>query len=312
MALSFDQVTGLTHQMISESLADNIYDSNPLLYHLKENHRIMQNGGEAIRLPLTYKKLEAAGSFENYDLLSTLPTDSETAAEYDWKRYYCNIVISRHELLKNSGESAAVNLLRGKVRNGEEAMLDAIGTDLFSTNADSAKGIVGLRTMIDSTGTVGQVSQSDFANWASDEDTSTTQLSLSVMEQNYLDASVGNDSPDLIVTTKGVFKKYWSLLQANQRFGEALKVRGGFKVLLFNDVPVFHDSHCPAASGANKHLFFLNSRWLYLFVHSEDNFKAERIGRVAEQDVVVQQITSTLVFATDNRRMHSKMATLNH
>lgn len=312
MALSYDQVTGLTHQMISESLADNIYDSNPLLYHLKESHRILQNGGESIRLPITYKKLEAAGSFEKYDLLSTLPTDSETAASYNWKRYYCNIVISRHELLQNSGESAAVNLLRGKVRNGEEALLDAIGTDLYSTNSDSSKGILGLRTMIDSTGTAGGIAQSDFAGWASDEDTSTTALSLSVMEQNYLDASVGNDSPDLIVTTKGVFKKYWSLLQANQRFGEGLKVRGGFKVLLFNDVPVFHDSHCPAAAGANKHLFFLNSRWLYLFVHSEDNFKAERIGRVAEQDVVVQQVTSTIVFATDNRRMHSKMATLNH
>jgi len=311
VALTFDQVSGLTHSIINEGLADNIYDSNPLFMHLKEKGRISLDGGDSIKLPITYKKLEAVGSFQNYGLLSTLPTESETAAEYDWKRYYCNIVISRHELLRNSGESAAVNLLRGKIRNGEMALEDAMATDLFSANADSATGILGLRQMVKASGLAGGINSSDFAGWASDIDATTSALVLSSMEQAYLDASIGQDAPDIIVTTKREFRRFWLKLQAVQRFGEGMKVNGGFQYLLFNGVPVFHDSHCPGTSNtADNHMFFLNSRWLYLFVHSDDAFKVERIGRIAEQDIVVNQVTTTVVFATDNRRMHSAMTTL--
>lgn len=311
MALTYDQVSGLTHKIITESLADNIYNSNPLFLHMKEKGRVSLSGGDSIKLPITYKAIEAAGSFSDYGLLSTLPTESETAAEYEWKRYYCNVVVSKAELLRNSGESAAVNLMRGKIRNGEMALQDALGTDIFSTNDGTGTGIAGLRQMVKATGSIGGVSQSDFANWASDVDATTSALVLSSMEQAYLDASVGMDAPDIIVTTKREFRRFWLKLQAVQRFGEGLKVSGGFQYLLFNGVPVFHDSHCPGTSNvADNHMFFLNSRWLYLFVHSDDNFSSRKIAEVAEQDIVVNKTTVTLAFATDNRRMHSAMTVL--
>jgi hypothetical protein len=279
--------------------------------HMKEKGRIAKSGGDSIKLPITYKAIEAAGSFSDYGLLSTLPTESETAAEYTWKRYYCNVVISRAEMLRNSGESAAVNLLRGKIRNGQLALENQLGTDMFSTNDGSGTGIVGLRQMVKATGAVGGINATDFAGWASDIDATTSALVLSSMEQAYLDASVGMDAPDIIVTTKREFRRFWLKLQAVQRFGEGLQVSGGFQYLLFNGVPVFHDSHCPGTSNtANNHMFFLNSRWLYLFIHSDDDFYSRKVAEVAEQDIVVNKTTATMVFATDNRRMHSAMTVL--
>ena len=307
MALTYDQVSGLTHALINESSADNVYGSNPLFVHLYEKGQVVVDGGSTIKLPVSYAALGAAGTFNRYSLLDTTPTDSDSAAEYNYKFYYVHIIVSITELLRNSGKSQAVNLLKSKTRNGLGKMRDQLGTDLCGTNADSAEGLNGLITMIDSTGTVGGIATTDVAAWASDEDTSTTALSLSVMEQSFLDASVGSDEPDICVTTKAVFKKYWSLLTANQQFGPAQVGKGGFRYLLFNGIPVFHDSHMTA-----KHLFFLNSRWLYLYVHKDANMKVMKIGETPSQAVHTDRILFAGNICTDNRRMFSKFTLLNY
>ncbi len=313
MALTYDQVTAITSKLIEESASDNIYGSNPLMVHLKEKGRIVKDGGDSIKLPIIYKEIAAGGSFANYDLLSTLPTDNMTAAEYDWKRYYVNIVVSRHDLLRNSGESAAMNLLRAKVQAGEMQMMENLGDDLFSANTDSSKGILGLRQMVKASGQAGNISSSDFAGWVADIDATTSSLTLTAIEQQILDATVGSDKPDLAVTRKEIYRRLWSLLIANQRFGAEKAARGGFEYLLVDGIPVFHDSHVSgtgAAATADNWLFLLNSRYLYLYQHSGDDFKSERIPRVAEQDIVVNQLTNTCAFATDNRRMHSAFSVL--
>ncbi len=312
MALTYDQITGITEKLINDSVADNVYVSSPAFLHLKEKGRIVRDGRDAIKLPVLTAELGAAGAFQNYDVLSTLPTDNISAAEYDWKRYYVNVVVSRHELLRNSG--GAVDLLKAKVAAGEMQMIEQLSDDFFSTNGDSATGIVGLRSMIAATGTIGEISQSDLATWASDVDSSTSALSVSALEQSVLDCTKGSDKPDLIVTTKGVYKKVHGLAQATQQFGSPKVAKLGFEGFLFDGIPLFFDEHCPGsgASTADNHLFLLNSRHLYLYVHKDDNFKSEKIARPASQDVVITAMTATLALATDNRRMLGKMSVLKH
>ena len=316
MALPFGEISAITHPMINESSADNIYASNPTFMQIKERGSVIMSGGSQIQLPIDYAKISAAGSYADYDVLDTTPNATQNAAKYDWRQYYANVVVSMADLLKNSGESQAVNLLKGKVENAQRKLRDVLGTDLFSANADSATGIVGLRQLVKASGQVGNVNSSDFAGWASDIDAATSALTLSAMEQQFLDAEVAGDFPDMIVTTKGVWGKLWNLLQANQRFAAAQVGKGGFRYLMFNDVPVFHDSHCPgsstSSSTADKHMFFLNSKWLYLFVHKDDNFVVEEMPRIAQQRVHIDQISVTLAFGTDNRRMHSAFTVLKH
>ena len=312
MALTYDQISGITEKFINDSVADNIYTSSPAFLHMKEKGRIVKSGQDAIKLPVLTAELGAAGSFANYDILSTLPTDNISAAEYDWKRYYVNVVVSNHELLRNKG--GAVDLLKAKVAVGEMQMKEQLADDFFSTNADSDKGIVGLRTLVKASGTVGEISSSDMATWVSDVDAATSALSISALEQSILDATVGSWRPDLIVTTKGVYKKVHGLAHAAQQFGSQKVAKLGFEGFLFDGIPLFWDSKCPGsgASTADNHLFALNSKYLYLFVHEDDNFKSSRIPRIAQQDIVVVQMTATLALATDNRRMHSLMSVLKH
>ena len=85
MALTYDQVSGLTAAAFNDSSADNIYNSNPLFQHLKEKGQVIEDGGVHIQMPISYAKIGAAGTFKKYSLLDTTPTDTETAAKWAWK-----------------------------------------------------------------------------------------------------------------------------------------------------------------------------------------------------------------------------------
>jgi hypothetical protein len=216
--------------------------------------------------------------------------------------------------MENSGRSQAVNLLKAKVKNGIMSLEKEIATDIYSTNADADLGINGLRQMVKASGQVGHINSSDFAGWVSDIDASSATLTLALMEQSWLDASDAGEEPDIAITTKFVYKKYFDLLQANQRFGPAAVGDAGFGGgLLFNQVPIVWDKFCPGTSATgDNHLFFLNSNWLYFYVHKDMNMIQEKVAPPATQ---VSNITRVLLganLATDNRRMHSAFTVLNH
>lgn len=313
MALPFSQISAITHPMINESIADNFFNSNPLFVHLKEVGSVVIDGGDNIQLPIFYDDTNAAGSFQNYDILDTTPNDNVNAAKYEWRREYAQVIISRHEMLRNSGKSAIKNLLKAKVKNSVMTLKNNLGTRIFSTNGDSSLAVNGLRQIVKATGAIGNVDQSDFSGWASTINSSDATLTILLMQKLFANVQLGDEVPDIAVTTKFVYNKYYDLLQSAQRFSEAKVGKGGFRYLMFNEIPIFWDSHCPGTSATgDNHLFMLNSEWLYLYIHSGDNFLVEKVGPLANQDVHIERITFTGQLATDNRRLHGAFTVLNH
>jgi len=304
MALPYDQITAMTHALIEDSAADNFFDSNPLFYWLKEKGQVIYDGGTHIQEPIVYDDVDAAGSFANYDILDTSPNEQHTAAETDIRRYYVNIVISRHELLRASGKQAVINLLDSKVQVGNLTMADQISTDLHSANTDSDVGIVGLQAIVKSTGTLHSIAPADAPVWASSLGTlSGGALTLRAMDDLWETLSVGNDAPKMLVTTRAALSKFKSLLVANQRFGEAEKVSGGFRAVMFNDVPVFADPKTAILPGNDHYMYFLNPSWLKMYVHRDDNFTSTPFPVTPNQDVVGSRLTASLQVMCNNRRM---------
>lgn len=306
MALPFtSQVEATTLNLLESGAEDNIYDSASLFYHLRETGQITASGGSQIQSVVTYQKITAGGSYQGADILSTQPTDTDTAAVANWKLYYVHVVITKHDILRNSGDEAVVDLIQTKTKNAHLKMADLISTDLFSTNGDTATGVTGLRNLISTSTTHHSISPTDFTNWKAQVDSSTSAVSLSKIETLYLNSTVGSDTPDIAVTTKPVYKDIWALLQANQRFGGEQTAAGGFKYILLNDIPIFHDSHVPGtgAGTADSFFFLLNSRHMNFYVHKDDNFTVEKIPPPANQAIRIWRLGATCNYLFRNRRL---------
>lgn len=76
--------------------------------------------------------------------------------------------------------------------------------------------------------------------------------------------STGQAEVELIITTRGIRRRYVNTLKSQKRFndGDAVTLRGGFKAILFNEMPMVFDDDCPKGT-----MWFLNPEammWIYL------------------------------------------------
>jgi hypothetical protein len=245
----------------------------------------MLNGGTKIVEPLIYGLNSTVASYSGYDTLSLTAQEGITAAEYDWKQYAASIAISGIEEGKNAGEQEVINLLEAKIMQAEESMREGFNQMFFADGTgNSGKDWLGLGAIVSDSGTVGGINRATTGNdfWKSyvdDNSGSDVALSLIDMATAYNSVSVGNDHPDMVLTTQTLFEKYESLLQPQLRYTDAKTADAGFQNLLYKAAPVVYDVHVPA-----KTMFFLNSKYLSLVGHSGKWFAQTEFVRPENMD----------------------------
>ena len=262
---NFDALLTTTLANYRDQLTDNIFTARPLTYMLNEKGRIrMLNGGTKIVEPLVYATNDTIGSYSGYDSISLTPQTGISAAEYDWKQYAGSISISGIEEAKNNGEQEIINLLEAKIMQAEESMREGFNTMFYGDGTgNSSKDWNGLGNLVESGNTVGNINSSTYSYWASYEENTATALTLAQMATAYNTISVGNDHPDVVLTSQTLYEKYEALLQPNLRYTDTKTADAGFQNLLFKAAPVMYDVHCTAGV-----FYMLNSKYLTLVGHS--------------------------------------------
>ncbi len=89
---------------------------------------------------------------------------------------------------------------------------------------------------------------------------------------------VGGWETEIIITTRGVRRRYANTMKAQKRFNDADsgKLHGGFKYILFNEIPLTYDDQCPKG-----YAFFLRPQdFLWIWLGGEDFRWLDRDGRV--------------------------------
>jgi hypothetical protein len=304
MALTYDQISAITQKKFIPKLYDNIFDSNPIVMRLKKKSYEKIDGGERIVVPLNYAMVTASGWYSGSETLSTTDNEVITAAEYTWKQLYANISILRSDELKNSGDSQILSLVKNKVKVAEKTMEDKLGTGIYSDGTDT-KSIVGLRDIVAINQTVGGIDQNAYSWWQAKLDSSTTTLSIAVMQSRYNACAVNNDHTTVIATTRSLFNSYYALLQPQQRFQDSETAKGGFSSLMFNGAPVIADSYCPAS-----HMLFLNENYLHLFAHKDEDMRFEPFQKPINQNLKVAKIYWMGAFGSSNNRLQGGMTAL--
>lgn len=265
---NFDALLSTTLANYRAQLTDNVFTARPLTYHLMDKGRIrMVNGGTKIVEPLIYGQNSTVASYSGYDTISLTAQEGISAAEYEWKQYAASIAISGIEEAKNNGEQEIINLLEAKIMQAEESMREGFNQMFFGDGTgNSGKNWLGLAAIVESGNTVGGINSANGQGndwWRSYEENTAGALTLAQMATAYNSVSVGNDHPDIVLTTQTLFEKYEALLQPQLRYTDTKTADAGFQNLLFKAAPVTYDVHCTAGV-----VYFLNSKYLTLVGHS--------------------------------------------
>lgn len=300
---NFNELLSTTIANYRDQLTDNVFNARPLTAHLMDKGRVrMLSGGTKIVEPLIYGENTTVGSYSGYDTISLTPQSGISAAEYDWKQYAASIAISGIEEAKNNGEEAIINLLEAKVMQAEESMKEGFNAMFFGTGTGDDWN--GLENLIDSTTAVGGIDPAGTGNgfWASYEEGTAGALSQADMTTAYNTVSVGNDHPDMIMTTQTLFEKYESLLTPQLRYTDTKTADSGFQNLLFKAAPVVYDVDCPTGN-----MYFLNSKYLTLVGHSDKWFTQTEFVRPENMDARYALIFCYGNLTVRNRKKQGKL-----
>ena len=303
---NFDNLLSTTLANYRDQLTDNVFTDRVLTNHLMSKGRIrMLNGGTKIVEPLIYGQNSTVASYSGYDSIALTAQTGITAAEYDWKQYAASIAISGIEEAKNNGEQEIINLLEAKIMQAEESMREGFNTMFFSDGTgNSGKDWNGLGNLIETGNSVGGINSATAGNeyWRSYEENTATALTLAQMATAYNTVSVGNDHPDLILTTRTLFEKYEALLQPQLRYTDTKTADAGFQNLLFKAAPVVYDTAAPAGT-----MFFLNSKYISLVGHSGKWFQQTDFVRPEDLDARYALIMCYGNLTCRNRKKQGKL-----
>ncbi len=302
MALTWDQVSGITEKKFLPKLYDNVFYSSPLLKRLKEKAYKKLDGGTSIMVPLEYDDITSSGWYTGADTLSTSDNETMTAAEFTWKQLYANISITRRDELINSGDSQKVDLVKSKMKNAEKTMSSLLSAGIYNDGTTS-NAIIGLRAIIGTGDTVGGISQTSYSWWQGQVDSSTTAFSLAALQTVYSNCTWNNESPSVIMATKANYNRYYAALQPQQRFMDSETAKGGFSSLMFNGVPFIADDYAPTS-----HILLLNENYLHLCVHKDEDMRFSGFQKPDAQNIRLGQIFWMGAMASSNNRMHGKQS----
>ena len=298
---NYDEILSTTLANHMPKLIDNVFSARPLVFFLKKAGQVrVINGGAKIVLPLMYGENTTAGSYSAYDSIDITAQTGITAAEYAWKQYAATIAISGIEEAQNSSEEQIIDLLEAKTFQAEETITEQMDQMFIQSDGtgNDGKDWLGLEKLVkDQYGVVGGIDADADGWWASYVDGTAGALDLASMRTAYNSVAVGNDQPNVILTTQTLFEKYEDLLQSQERFMDATTADGGFQNLLFKGAPVVYDVNVSAGD-----MFFLNTKYIRLVGHGDNWFKPTPFVRPNNKDARYAQIVCYGELTVSNRK----------
>ena len=298
---NFDEILSTTLNNYVPKLVDNVFSARPLFYALTNGQTIRRiSGGAKIVVPIIYGTNSTAGSYATTDTISTTAQTGISAAEYDWKQYAATVTINGMEEAKNNGEAQIIDLLEGKIFQAQETIIENMNTMFWADGTgNSSKDWIGLDLIVTKPNTsLGGIDPTGAGNsfWASTETNQGGALTSAGMATLYNDVSVGNDQPNIIITTQSLYEAYEATLTDQIRYTDTDVADAGFQNLMFKGAPVTFDGACTSGE-----MMFLNTKYLQLVGHSDVWFKPTPFVRPTNQDAVYSQILSYGNLTCSNR-----------
>lgn len=288
------------------TMADNIYNSQPLLAMLNAKNKVTIKGGASIVKPILYSKNSTASFYESDDIIDTTIQDGMTGAQYIWRQAAASVSIPGRIDRQNEGSAEVIDYVTAEIQNAELALKDKIGEKLWAAS-QIGKNITPLPAIVSASGTVGDISGSTSTWWQSVVSSSVGSFAangLSALRNVWNTLSVKNPvgGPDFIISDQTSFEAYEATLVPAARFADAKMGDLGFTNYTYKGTPWTFDLN--ATSGA---IYLLSTKALELVVHSGTQFVLSEWTKPATQDLKVAQVLWMGELTTGNRRKNGSL-----
>lgn len=308
---SFTDIVTTTLQGYSGTIADNVTNHNALLKQINKKGNKRVATGRSIVQELEYAENSTVMWYSGSETLDISPTETFTAAEYNYKQLAGNVTITGLEEIQNSGKEAIHNLLKSRIRNLEKSMTNTLATALYADGTgSSSKEVGGLQLLVADvpTNTVGGISGTTYSWWKNYvydfSDLSVTPSVTTIqhaMNLAWLNTVRGSDKVDIITADGTYYLYYLESLTPNQRFTDDKGAGVGFTNLVYQaTVPVVYDDQCPA-----NHMYFLNTDYLFLRPAKGREFVPLGEKSSVNQDAMVMPVVWAGNMTTSNRSLQA-------
>ena len=142
-------------------------------------------------------------------------------------------------------------------------------------------------------------------------------LTAYLMRQVIGTATIGGNSPTIIVSRQEQYDRFWKILQDKQIFqtqggGSAFQdVNAGFTNLFCEGIPWFVDSHVSdGANSSNSDILVLNERMFTLYVSPRGNLKIEDWQTPVDMDAITTKMLWAGNLVCKSPRTQAKLANI--
>ena len=298
-APNLSEIVSSTLRNRSGEFADNVTKDLALLRRLEQRGNVKPaDGGRTLVQELEYAENSTFQYYSGYEVLNVAPSETFSAAEFNWKQAAVNVTWSGLEAdIQNAGREKVIDLLESRIANARRTMANNLSTGIFSDGTGtSGKQVGGLQSLVadaPATGTVGGINRANYSFWRnqtydfSDESVTPSATTIQAAMRNlYLNCkrgSAASEAPDFVVAGTTYFEFFWNSLTTIQRVTSDDEATAGFDSLKFRKADVFHDEDCAAAR-----MYMLNTQYLFWRPHRNRNMvPLERKGAVNQDATVV-------------------------
>jgi len=316
--INIGELVATTLRNRSPITADNVSRNNALLSRLQQKGNVRTaDGGRVITQPLIYSEINNFQWYSGSETLNTSPNDVIDAAEFSWKQAAVNVTWNGLEIrVQNAGREQQIDLLEARMKAAEITMANNVAISVYSDGTGSGgKELTGLAAAIGetNTNTYGGINANTYAFWRNQTSGDVANLDASAalleseMQDMWLECSVGNQKPDLIVTGQALFREFWSRLSDIQRVTSTDTAVFGYNSLKFVTADVVYDGDTMTAAGGGTdpiRMYFINTDTLFFRPHVNTNFTALEERSSLNQDASVIPLVFAGNIACNNRRLN--------
>ena len=279
MAWTIDEMGAYVQdEYIPGGFVDQVYKGMPAFVRLESRGGIKLDGGQNVRQSVTVEELPG-GTYTGLGNFNTSVVETDTFIQLPWRHYHADLTISKTTLGLVSSRKAAGNYLENKMGAAKRRLQKDVETDLGLHNTwGTGTAIDGLQLAIDDTTNAtnyGQVDRSVVTRLKGNPNYTGGPVSLPMIGTAYDLASVGNNSPDLALTTRVIVRKLKNILQPQDRMLRDSRhqdlVSTGYDGVQFERMAIVACDYFPSGT-----MFLLNTEYIKVFIHSDFHFVLDK------------------------------------